>query len=75
MKRGRSAPIFQSSTCAFSTAIGTIRKFNLVRAEFVRLSDDGIRSAAEQANDLLQFMALAATAASRVLRQGLSCAA
>jgi preprotein translocase subunit SecA len=53
-----------------STAIGTgSGKINLVRAEFARLSDDGIRSAAEQANDRFQFMALAATAASRVLRQ------
>jgi preprotein translocase subunit SecA len=40
-----------------------------MRLEFARLDDDRLRIAAAQANDLLEFMAIAATVASRVLGQ------
>jgi preprotein translocase subunit SecA len=46
-----------------------IRKINAMRAAFVRLNDNELRAAALRAKDLLQFVAIAAVAASRVLGQ------
>ncbi|HLK67746.1 MAG TPA: DEAD/DEAH box helicase [Bryobacteraceae bacterium] len=46
-----------------------IRRINVMRTEFAQWGDDRLRTAAAQANDLLQFMAITATAASRILRQ------
>src|ERR1700756_1665104 len=46
-----------------------IQRINSMRSELARRSDDQLRSAATQANDLLEFFALAAVAASRVLGQ------
>jgi len=46
-----------------------IQAINAMRLEFARLDDDQLRVAASQAHDLLQFMAVTATAASRILRQ------
>ena len=49
----------------------SIRRINAMRLEFVRLDDDQLRTRAAQANDLLQYMAITATVASRVLGQDL----
>jgi preprotein translocase subunit SecA len=46
-----------------------VRRINAMRQEFAHLDDDRLRAAAAQANDILEFMAIAATAASRILRQ------
>ena len=49
----------------------SIRRINAMRLEFARLDDDQLRTRAAKANDLLQFMAITATVASRVLGQDL----
>src|SRR5581483_5083309 len=46
-----------------------IQKINAMRAEFQRFSDDELRSAGRQANDLLRLLAVTAVIASRVLGQ------
>ena len=48
-----------------------IRRINALRLEFSRWDDHRLRAAAAQADDLLEFMALTATVASRVLGQNL----
>lgn len=48
-----------------------IQRINAMRLEFAHLDDDQLRTAAEQANDLLQFIAITATAGSRVLGQNM----
>jgi preprotein translocase subunit SecA len=48
-----------------------IRRINAMRLEFSRWEDDRLRAAAAQSNDLLEFMALTAAVASRVLGQDL----
>ena len=46
-----------------------IRRINAIRAELARVSDDQLRDVATRASSLLQFMAAAAVAASRILGQ------
>ncbi len=48
-----------------------ISRINAFRSEFARLDDDQLRNQAAQANELLEFMAISATAASRVLGQNM----
>jgi hypothetical protein len=42
-----------------------------MRSEFARLSDDQLRALSTGTSDLLEFMAVAAVAASRILGQDL----
>ena len=46
-----------------------IQRINAMRTAFAHQDDDRLVTAASQANDLLQFMAITATAAARILRQ------
>ena len=46
-----------------------IQRINARRLEFARLDDDHLRTAAAETNDILEFMAITATAALRILRQ------
>ena len=47
----------------------TVQHIRAMRAEYARLSDAGLRAAASEVEDLPRWIALAATAASRVLGQ------
>jgi preprotein translocase subunit SecA len=47
----------------------SVRQINAMRADFARLKDAELRAAASQTNELLPWIALAATAAARVLGQ------
>jgi len=46
-----------------------IQRINAMRLEFRSFTDDQLRAAAEKASDLMQFMAITAAAASRILGQ------
>ena len=46
-----------------------IQRIDAMRSEFARLSDDQLRAVSTRPNGLLQFMAAAAAAASRILGQ------
>jgi preprotein translocase subunit SecA len=47
----------------------SVQRINAMRAEFARLDDAGLRAAASKSDELLTWIALTATAASRVLGQ------
>jgi preprotein translocase subunit SecA len=54
---------------SFDRDRSAIQRINTLRSEFTNLSDGQLRAAAAQTNNLLQFMAAAAVAASRILGQ------
>ncbi|MBV8905518.1 MAG: hypothetical protein JOZ22_17955, partial [Acidobacteriia bacterium] len=59
----------RSFVTSFDRDQSAIPRINSMRLELARLSDDQLRGAAARANGLLEFMAAAAVAASRVLGQ------
>jgi preprotein translocase subunit SecA len=59
----------RSLFASFDRDRSAIERINAMRQEFARLKDDGLRDLAARANGLLQFMAVAAVTASRVLGQ------
>lgn len=59
----------RSFFASFDRDRSAIERINGMRQEFARLTDDGLRDLAARANGLLQFMAVAAETASRVLGQ------
>jgi preprotein translocase subunit SecA len=54
---------------SFDRDRSAIQRINALRSEFANLSNDQLRAGAAQTNNLLQFMAAAAVAASRILGQ------
>jgi preprotein translocase subunit SecA len=60
---------FVESLLAFDRVRSAIERINTMRQEFARWDDSRLRDAAAQANELIEFMAVVATVASRVLRQ------
>jgi preprotein translocase subunit SecA len=60
---------FLRSLLASDRDRSTVERINAKRSELARLDDEQLRRAAAQANDLLGFMAITATVASRILRQ------
>src|SRR5947207_7383407 len=62
----------RASRLAFDRDRSAIQRINAMRREFARLDDDQLRARAAmaaQANDLLQLVAITASAASRILGQ------
>src|SRR5580700_7815937 len=59
----------RSLFASFDRDHSAIERINAMRQEFARLQDDDLRDLAARANGLLQFMAVAAVAASRVQGQ------
>lgn len=60
---------FRSLFASFDRDQSAIRRINGIRSQLARVSDDQLREVATRASGLLQFMAAAAVAASRVLGQ------
>ena len=61
--------ILRSLLASLDRDRSAIQRIDAMRTEFAHWDDDRLATAAAQANDLLQFIAIAATAAARVLRQ------
>ena len=61
--------ILRSLLASLDRDRSVIQRINAMRMEFAHQDDARLATTAAQANDLLQFMAITATAASRVLRQ------
>jgi preprotein translocase subunit SecA len=62
---------FVESLLAFDRDRSAVERINSMRREFARQDDSRLREAAAQANELLEFIAIVATVASRVLGQDL----
>src|SRR5580700_2732706 len=59
----------RSLFASFDRDRSAIERINAMRQEYAGLKDDGLRDLAARANGMLQFMAVAAVTASRVLGQ------
>jgi preprotein translocase subunit SecA len=59
----------RSILASFNRDRSSIERINALRLEVARFDDDQLRTAASKATELLQFMAITAVAASRVLGQ------
>jgi len=58
-------------SASFDRDRSRICRIDAMRPEFARLNDDQLRAAAARTDDLLEFIAIAATVASRILGQNL----
>jgi preprotein translocase subunit SecA len=70
-EEGAVRQFLQTVIASFDRDRFRIEKINAMRAEFARFNDDQLRAKGAAANDVLEFMAVTATVASRILGQDL----